>query len=63
MLFLSNTAIRYAIDICKEKEKYKVGIAIRNADKKEVVRDLISSKVSNTNYVERIRDSKYDFEI
>lgn len=63
MLFLSNAAIRYAVDICQEKEKYKVGIAIRGEDKREVVRELISSMISNSDCVERIRDSKYSFEI
>lgn len=63
MLFLSNAALRYAVDVCQERERYKVGIAIQGEDKRNAMRDLILSMVSDSDCVERIRNSKHNFEI
>lgn len=63
MIFLSNAAVRYAVDICQEKAKYKVGIAIRSENKRNAVRELVLSMVANSGCVERIINSKHNFEI
>lgn len=63
MIFLSNAAIRYAVDVCQERERHKVGIAIQGEDKRNAMRDLILSMVSDSDCVERIRNSKHNFEI
>lgn len=63
MIFLSNAALRYAVDVCQEREGHKVGIAIQGEDKRNAMRELILSMVSDSDCIERIRNSKYNFEI
>ena len=63
MLFLSNAALRYAVDICLEKDKYKVGIAIKGEDKRSIMRQLILDMVVGSDFVETIRNSKHNFEV
>ena len=63
MLFLSNAAIRYAVDVCQEREKHKIGIAIHGEDKRNNMRELILSMISNLDCIERIRNTKVNFEI
>lgn len=63
MLFLSNASIKYAVDICQEKEKYKVGVAIKDEDKRNIMRQLILDIVADSDCVETIRNSKHNFEI
>ena len=63
MIFLSNAALRYAVDICLEKDKYKVGIAIFDEDKRAAAHQFVYSMVSDSDYVENIRNSKYNFEV
>ena len=63
MIFLSNAALRYAVDICLEKDKYKVGIAIKGEDKRNIMRQLILDMVVGSDCVETIRNSKNNFEV
>lgn len=63
MLFLSNAALRYAVDVCQEREKHKVGIAIHGEDKRNDMRELILSMISGSDCIERIKNTKINFEI
>lgn len=63
MLFLSNAALRYAVDICLEKDKYKVGIATKGFEKRDIVRQQILDMITGSDCVEHIRNSKYNFEV
>lgn len=63
MIFLSKAAIRYAVDVCQERERHRIGIAIHGEDKRNDMHELILSMISDSDYIERIRDSKYNFEI
>lgn len=63
MLFLSNAALRYAVDICLEKDNYKVGIAVIGEDKRNTVQQMILDMVTGSDYIESVRNSKYNFTI
>ena len=63
MLFLSNAAIHYAVDICLEKDKYKVGIAVKGFEKRDSVRQQILDMVAGSDCVGHIRNSNYNFEV
>ena len=63
MIFLSNAAIRCAVDVSQEREGPKIGIAIQTEDKRNAMRELILSMLSDSDCVEKIRNSKHNFEI
>lgn len=63
MLFLSKASLEYAVKICIEKEKYKVGIAIMNEENKNAARDLILDMISKTDHVEKIYRNSSNFRI
>lgn len=60
---LSNAALRYAVDICQEKEKYRVGIASLDADKLEAMRELLPTLIVDRNCIESIINTKNEFRI
>lgn len=63
MIFLSNSALKYAVDICQEKEKYKIGIASMDTDKLEAMRELLPTLITDRDCVESILNSKNEFRI
>ena len=63
MIFLSNAALRYAVDICQEKEKYRVGIASLDADKLEAMRELLPTLIVDRHCIESIINTKNEFRI
>lgn len=63
MIFLSNAALRYAVDICQEKENYRVGIASIDTDKLETMRKLLPTLITDRDCIETIINSKNNFKI
>lgn len=63
MLFLSKASLEYAVKICIEKEKYKVGIAIMEKENENTARDLILDMISETDCVEKIIKNPLNFRI
>lgn len=63
MIFLSKAAIRYAINVCQEFDNRKIGIAIQKASKRNEIRELMLDSLLNHEFVERIVNSEYNFEI
>ena len=63
MIFLSSSALRYAVDICQEKERYRVGIASMDAYKLEAMRELLPTLITDRDCIERIINSKIEFKI
>ena len=63
MIFLSSSALRYAVDICQEKERYRVGIASMDADKLEAMRELLPTLITDRDCIEKIINSKNEFKI
>ena len=55
-IYTSNSALRYAIDICKEKERYRVGIATLTEETKEQLLTFLRYD----NDIEKITNSKYE---
>lgn len=63
MIFLSNSALRYAVDICQERERYRVGIASMDEDKLEAMRELLPALITDRDCIEKIINSKNEFKI
>ncbi len=53
MLFLSKASLEYAVKICIEKEKYKVGISIMEKENENTARNLILDMISEADCVEK----------
>lgn len=62
MLFLSNAAIRYAVNICEENDRYKVGIAV-NRNNREATTEMLLDISEELPGVKQIINSHYCFEI
>ena len=58
-IYLSNASLQYAIDICKEKERYRVGIATLTEETKLSLLTLMRCDYD----IEKIISSKYEFRV
>ena len=63
MIFLSKAAVRYAIDVCQELDNRRIAIAIQTVDKRNEIRELMLDTLLNHERVERIINSRNNFEI
>ena len=63
MIFLSSAALKYAVDICQEKDRYRIGIASMDTDKLEAMRELLLTLITDRDCTERIINSKNEFKI
>lgn len=63
MIFLSDAAIRYAVDVCQERKGYTVGIAIQNPEGRDIVCKKILSMISDSDCITKIKNLKHDFAI
>lgn len=52
MLFLSNSAIQYAVNICREEDGRKIGFVINNKRKINLMNSLLSDMLADASDVE-----------
>lgn len=58
-IYLSYSSLVYAMNICKEKGGYKVGIAIGDEESYKEAKDLLLTLVKDCDNVEQFADSKH----
>lgn len=56
---LSYSSLVYAINICQEKDGYKVGIAIEDEDSYKEAKDFLLTLVKDCDNIESVANSKY----
>ena len=62
-IYLSYASLQYAINICQEKDGYKVGIAIGDEISYEEAKDFLLTLVKNYDNIEQVANSKSNFHI
>ena len=62
-IYLSYAALQYAINICQEKGGYRVGIAIGDEDSYKEAKDFLLTIVKDCGNVEKVINSKHEFNI
>jgi hypothetical protein len=63
MIPLSKSAINYAIDVCQEISRCKIGIVIHNPDERGLTQTMMCDTLLNHDSVERINTSRNNFYI
>lgn len=60
---LSYSSLAYAINICQEKDGYRVGIAIGDEDSYEEAKDFLLTFIKDCDNIEQASNSKSNFHI
>ena len=58
---LSYSALQYAINICQEKDGYRVGIASGDEISYEEAKDFLLKLVKDCGNIEKVANSKYEY--
>lgn len=62
-IYLSYSSLQYAVNICQEKEMYRVGIAIEDEISNKEAKDFLLGLIKDYDNVEKVINSKYEFNI
>ena len=60
---ISYSALTYAVNICQEKDRYRVGIAIEDEISYEEAKDFLLTLVKDYDNIEQAANSKNNFHI
>ena len=62
-IYLSYSSLQYAVNICQEKEMYRVGIAIKDKISNQESKVFLLTLIKDNNNIEKIFNSSHEFKI